>query len=159
MAKAFLVNAVPDSLRYVPFHWDIKRSQTLRGVEQRLDRDELILVAVDEQYRRSAANFNGEDSRVAFFRRHKHPGVADDRRRSDRPTQADMQGHHGALAEPDQRERGRRKIMPFQFSVEKAIENRGSGIDADPTFVRVTKCEGKPFTANRRLATRAWRVW
>src|SRR5262245_64213726 len=69
-----------------------------------------------------------------------------------------MEGHHGPLAEPDQRECGRREIVPFQFGVEKGVQDRRRCVDANPTFVRITKCERKPLATNWRLPTRAWCV-
>src|SRR5262245_43328453 len=69
-----------------------------------------------------------------------------------------MEGHHGPLAEPDQRECGRREIVPFQFGVEKGVQDRSCCVDANPTFVRITKCERKPLATNWRLPTRAWCV-
>ena len=90
LAKAFLIDPVTDSLRYVPFHRHLKRGQTLRRMEQGLNRNQLILVAVDQQDRRTTSNFSGESRGVAFLRGHEHSGVADDCRRRDRPTQADM---------------------------------------------------------------------
>ena len=64
LAQAFLVDAVADAGRDVPFGRYVERGQPLRGVEQRLHRDELVLVAVDQQHRRLAADLGGEFVRV-----------------------------------------------------------------------------------------------
>ena len=48
LAEAFLIDAVADARRDVPLGWDVERSEPLRGVEQRLHRDEFIPIAVDE---------------------------------------------------------------------------------------------------------------
>ena len=42
--------------------------------------------------------------------RHQHARIADDRKRRHAPAQSDMQRHHGALAEADQRERRGRQL-------------------------------------------------
>ena len=60
VAQAFLVDAVADAGRNVPFRRHLQRGQPLRGMEYRLHRDELILVAVNQQHRRPAADLAGE---------------------------------------------------------------------------------------------------
>src|SRR5258708_32123451 len=52
MAQALLVDAVADARRHVPFHRHFQRGQVLRALEQRLWRDQLVLVAMHQQHRR-----------------------------------------------------------------------------------------------------------
>ena len=54
MAQALLVDAVADARRHVPLDRHLERGQRLRALEQRLHRDQIVLVAVDQQHRRLA---------------------------------------------------------------------------------------------------------
>ena len=120
VAQAFLVDAVADAGRDVPFDRHLQRGQPLRGVEQRLHRDELVLVAMDQQHRRPRLRISAANVvRVDVLRQHQHAGIADDRRRRHGAAQADMQRHHGALAEADQRQRRRRQLAAREFGVEE----------------------------------------
>src|SRR5262245_31331274 len=49
VAQAFLVDRMADPLRQVPLHRNAERGKRARGVKQRLRRDTLVLVAMDEQ--------------------------------------------------------------------------------------------------------------
>ena len=52
MAQPFRVDAVTDAGGHVPFDRDAERGQALRRLEQRLRRNEIILVAMHQQHRR-----------------------------------------------------------------------------------------------------------
>ena len=97
LAEAFLINSVTDSRRYVPFHRDLKRSQTLRCMKQCLNRNELILIAVHQQHGWPTSNFGGESrgsplslaSRAFRSSRRLPPAPLTD--------EADVKRHHGPL--------------------------------------------------------------
>ena len=101
-------------------HRHFQRGEPLRGLEQGLDRDELVRVAMDQQHRRARADLAGELVRVDVLRHHQHAGIADDGRRRHGAAQADMQRHHGALRKADQRERRGRQIAARKFGIEEA---------------------------------------
>src|SRR5260221_4660044 len=48
MAQALLVDAVADARGHVPFHRHLQRRQVLRALQQRLRRDELVLIAMHQ---------------------------------------------------------------------------------------------------------------
>ena len=64
--------------------------------------------------------------------------------------QADVQRHHGALAEADQGELRRRQLVAREFRVEEGVEARTGQVDAAPALVRVAEGEGEPLPAHRR---------
>ena len=64
----------------------------------------------------------------------------------------DMQRHHGALAEADQRQRRRRQLAARQFGVEECIERGRRLVDADPALVGIAERQREPLPADRRLA-------
>ncbi len=66
------------------------------GLEQRPHRDRLVGLAMDQKNRRRIGPERGRRSR-------QHPGIADDGGRLCGPREADMQRHHRALAEADER--------------------------------------------------------
>src|SRR5262249_57871033 len=68
--------------------------------------------------------------------------------------QPDMQRHHGALAKADQRQRGRRQLVPGELGIEKAFEYRRGFVDTGPALVGIAKGQREPLPADRRLA--AW---
>ena len=53
MAQPFGVDAVPDTGRQVPFGRYAERGETLRGLKQGLRRNEIVLIAVHQEHRRS----------------------------------------------------------------------------------------------------------
>ena len=105
MTQAFLVDAVADAGRHVPFDRDLQCRKVLRALEQRLRRDQRILVAMHQQHRRAALDLALDRGGFGAFGQHEQPGIADDCGGWHRAAQPDMQRHHGALAEADQRER------------------------------------------------------
>src|SRR5262245_34470214 len=54
VAEPLLVDAVADPGRHVPLGGNLQRRQILRALEQRLGRDQLVLVAMHQQHRRAA---------------------------------------------------------------------------------------------------------
>ena len=80
-----------------------------------------------------------------------HAGIADDRGGRDRATQPDVQRHHRALAEADERERRRRQLAAGEFGVEELLEHGRRLVGADPAFVRIAEGQLEPFPADRRL--------
>ena len=86
----------------------------------------------------SAANLSGSASVAAA------PACRNSRRsRAARvgAAQPDMQRHHGALAEADQRQRRRRQVAASELGVEEALEHRRRLADAGPALVGIAKGE------------------
>ena len=103
----------------------------------------------------SAAKASGVD----VLRHDQHAGIADDRGRRDRAAQADMQRHHGALAEkPTSASADGGSLRRCKLGIEKRIERRRGRVDAGPALVRIAERQRKPFAARRRLPARARRV-
>src|SRR5262249_40160937 len=122
MPQALLVDAVTDPGRDVPLDRNFERSEVLRALKQRLDRDQVVLVAVDQQHRRLALNLTCYGIGLGAVRQHEDAGIADDGGGWHSAAQADMQRHHGALAEADQGQRLRRQLSLRQFVVEKLVQ-------------------------------------
>ena len=152
VAQALLVDAVADAVRDVPLDRHAERGQPAGGMKQRLRRDEVVLIAVDQQHRRARTDFGRELVRVGVGRHHQQAGISDDGERRGRPTQADMQRHHGALAEADERQRRGRQIAALEFGIEKLVKHRHGFVGADPALVGIAHRERKPLPADRRLA-------
>src|SRR5258708_27771154 len=60
MAQAFLVDAVADAGGDVPFRRHPEPRQPVGGMEQRLNRNELVAVAMQQQDRRARFDLGGE---------------------------------------------------------------------------------------------------
>ena len=76
-------------------------------------------------------------------------GIADDRRRRLQPARRDLQHHHRALAEADQREVGIGKPMRRELGIEKGVELRRRGAGARPVLVRIAHGQAEPLVARR----------
>src|SRR5215510_6703 len=113
LAKTFPVDTMARSGGDMPLCRYVECGQALRSVQQRLYRNELIGVPMNQKHRRPAANLRREGIEVAILRRHEHAGIADDCRGRYCTTQANVKRHHGTLAETNKRQRRRRKIAPL----------------------------------------------
>src|SRR5262249_46550284 len=107
---------------------------------------------MDQEHWRLAADLRGERLDVDVFRHHQHPRITDDTRRWDREAHADMERHHGALAEADKRQCRWRKIATVQLGVEEPLEDRRGFVHAAPALVRIAECQRKPFAAHWGLS-------
>ena len=65
VAQAFGVDAVADAGGQMPLDRHAERGQPLRRLEQRLRRNELVAIAVDEQHRRARFDLGGEGFELA----------------------------------------------------------------------------------------------
>ena len=117
--------------------------QIIGGHEHGINGDHLILIAMGQKHRclqlRHAAQ---------MFRPNQHPRKADDGCKLLRPAQADMQGHHRALAKTHQCHLGSGQIIARQLRVQKSIELRGSFGNARPAFVGCAVGQWKPLPAH-----------
>lgn len=131
MPKPGWIDAVPYAERKVPLAGDAGVAEGIGGSEQGVEWDHLIGVTVDEQDRRSSHCLS------KFVLADQQPGIAEDRRRRGRPSQADMQRHHGTLAEADQRKATVVEAKAVQFVIQKGVESRTGRDGTRPTLVRV----------------------
>ena len=65
VAQPLLIDAVADAGGHVPLDRDVERGEPARGLEQRLHRNEIVAVAMDEQDRRARLDLGGELSGLA----------------------------------------------------------------------------------------------
>ena len=56
LAQAFVIDSVAETRRNMPFGRDLERGQRLRGVHQRLHRDEVVRITMHQQDRRAGAH-------------------------------------------------------------------------------------------------------
>src|SRR5262249_26038939 len=112
LAQALAIDTMADAGREVPLYRNVQRGEALRRLEQSLRRNEVVAVAMHQQNRRPRFDLGSEGfGTVEFRRQDEQPGITDDRGRRHATTQPDMQRHHRALAEADQRQRGWGKLM------------------------------------------------
>src|SRR5262249_12231579 len=157
--QALLVDAVADTLREMPLDRHAERREPARGLEQSLRRNEIVLIAMDEQHRRPRLDLGRELLRIGVGRHDQHSRITDHCERRWRAPEAMMQRHHGALAEADQRQRRRLQIAALELGVEKTLQHRRCLVDAEPAFVRIAERERKPLSADGSLAAGLRRVW
>src|SRR5580704_13349176 len=113
--------------------------QSLRRLKQRFRWNEFVLIAVYQEHRRARFDLGGKRVKLALRRHHQQARISDDCRRCDGAAQADMQSHHRALAEADERERLRWQPMTRQLGIDEALQYRGRFVDADPALIWVAK--------------------
>jgi len=158
MTQALAIDAMAESGGEMPLNRNIERGQALRRLKQRLRWNEVVAVAMDEENRRAGFDLGGKFFGIEVGRQYQQSGIADDRHRGSRAAQTDMQRHHRALAEADQRQRGWRQLVPGELGIEKAFEHRRGFVDTDPALIRIAKGQREPLPANRRLTARLGRV-
>src|SRR6516165_19973 len=158
MTQALAIDAMADSGGEMPLNRNIERGQALRRLKQRLRWNEVVAVAMDEENRRAGFDLGGKFFGIDVGRQYQQSGIADDRHRGSRAAQSDMQRHHRALAEADQRQRGWRQLVPGELGIEKAFEHRRCFVDTDPALIRIAKGQREPLPADRRLTARLGRV-
>ena len=124
-------------------------------LEQRLRRDQVVAVAVDQQHRRPRFDFGREGFRIDVLGRDQQAGIADDRGRRDAPAQADMQRHHRPLAEADQRQRRRAAACGGSSSASRKRSSPGAAL-LTPTqrSFGIAKSQSEPLPPDRRLRRR-----
>src|SRR6202167_3331801 len=135
----------------MPLHRYPELRQSLRRLKQRFRRNEISLVPVPKERGRPRLELGGKRVRLALRRHDQQPRISDDCRRCDGAAQADMQSHHRALAEADERERLRWQPMTRQLGIDEALQYRGRFVDADPALIWIAKGQSKPLASDRRL--------
>src|ERR1700733_8464985 len=125
--------------------------QSLRRLKQRFRRNEFVLTPVYQGHRRARFDLGGKGVKLALRRHHQQARISDDCRRCAGAAQADMQSHHRALAEADERERLRWQPMTRQLGIDEALQYRGRFVDADPALIWIAKGQSKPLASDRRL--------
>ncbi len=131
--------------------------QRIGGKQQRLDGDELVRLAMDEQ-----------DGGRGILRRalrsgrrlpqHMNPRIAEDGARRRAAAQARVEGHHRTLAEAHESERSLVESAPGELLVQKGVERRAGGVDAAPALVRVAREQREPLSPHRRHRASLGRV-
>ena len=116
-------------------------------------RDQRILGAVDEQDRRSRAQFGGKQ-----FRGDQPARKAQDPGHRLRPAQADEQRHDGALREADESQIARREPARLERFVGEGVEDRRRRPHAGELHLRAVILNAVPLIAMGREIARERRV-
>src|SRR6516225_10530710 len=74
VAQSVLIDAVADAVGDMPFDRDAERGEPAGGMEQCLRRDQIIAVAVHEQYRRTRLDLGRELFRIGVGRERQQSG-------------------------------------------------------------------------------------
>src|SRR3984957_848833 len=164
VAQAAGVDAVADANRQMPLVGNIGLGEFFRRDEQGFQRNDGILIAMHEQYRRAGPAGVARGGFAEMFGADQYAGIADDRGRRALAAQAHMQRHHRALAEADQREARFVEAEAREFRIEKDVERRPRLDDAGPTLigalalVRAAIAEREPLPTHRRHGARLGRI-
>src|SRR5580704_2510669 len=96
VAQTFLIDAMADAVRDVPFARHFELGETSRRSKQGLYRNKLVAVAMDEQDRRARHDPGYKLFGICFRRRNdQQSGIADHPERRRASPQPHMQRHHG----------------------------------------------------------------
>ena len=96
--------------------------QRLGRHEHRLERNERVLVAVDEQHGGGAPRASRAVASAQMLGADQQAGIAEDRRGRAAPAQADMHRHHRALAEADQGQSRIVEAEALELRVEESVD-------------------------------------
>ncbi len=146
------VDAMRDAEREVPLHRDLGMAEVVRRGEEGVDGQNVVLVAMHQQDRRRAARGRAGRGFAEVLRADQHAGIAQDRGRRPLAAKSDMQRHHGALAEADERQLALVEAGAGELAVEERIERRASLGDTAPAFAGVAHRQRKPLSARGGLA-------
>ena len=148
----FRIDAVAEAGPHVPFDGDARARQRLPRHVQRLDRDQVVRLAVDEQHRRARLRL------AEVLRPRQQARVGDDAGGRRRAPQPHVQGHHAALAEAHQNEPVRRQAIARELGVEKAVERRLGGRHPAPVLARIAQGEREPLQPAVHAGDRLGRI-
>src|SRR5436190_2815872 len=81
LAQSFLVDPVADALRQMPLDGHAEGAKTARGMKQRLRRNEVVAIPVDQQDWRTRLDLGRNILRSRLRRLRQQPGIADNRER------------------------------------------------------------------------------
>ena len=152
MFQPAAINAVRGAEREVILAADFRFAQSVGGGEDGIDGDHVITVAMHQKNRRLAGGL------CQMLWSYQNAGIAENRRRRCCAAKADMQGHHRALAEADQRQTVMVEAQSIKLRIEKRVERRPCSRHPAPTLGRIAHRERKPLSAHWRHAARLWRV-
>jgi hypothetical protein len=114
-----------------------------------VDRNDVIAVPVAEENGRPRPGCSREALRARPVLKNEQAGQADDRGQRLRPAQTDMERHHGALAEADQRQPPRLEIVGTELRIDQRVQ-AGAGLRyAAPALMRVPHGQREPLSAGR----------
>ena len=151
--QSFLVDPVFEPRPHVPLDVEPGLAEHFGRGMQCDGRYQRIVVAMDQQDRRSVPDFGRDIFGIGHQAR-----VADDPSDRLRPARPNMQRHHRSLAETDQHQRCLAQRMTLKFAVDEVIQRRRGGDSALAHPDRVDRRQRKPLSANRRLAAGIRRV-
>lgn len=139
--------------RDVPLNGDFGRREPLGRGENGSDRDEVVFVAMDQKHRRPLDRLSLQSSGVG-----QQAGIPQDPGEGPFTLRSDVERHHGALAEADERTSAVLKAVALQLRIEKAVELRPRRRYAPCEFMRIAHRQREPLPAQGRAGARLRRV-
>ena len=158
MHQAAFVDAMADAEGNVPLAGQVRLGERVRGLEERVERDNVVRIAMHEQDRRRRPVLVARRRLGEMVGADQRAGIAEHAGRRARPTQPRVQGHHGALAEADERERGFVEAEFREFGVEERVERGPRLVEAGPAFGRIAHGQREPLPAGGRHGAEFRRV-
>jgi hypothetical protein len=146
-AEPVAVDTVGKAGTDVPLQRDVKPAEDIPSLPERLDRNDVVAVTVDQKDGGTGNNVaaqvlgTGEKTRKADNRRH--------RARSAKPH---VKRHHRALAKANKRKRIVRKAKGRKFAVQKRVKRWRSVAYTTPTFAWVAEGKLEPLPSAKRIS-------
>jgi hypothetical protein len=141
------VDAVGQAGTDMPLQGDVQSAEDIPSLPERLDRNDVVAIAVDQENGRAGDNVASQIVRPGKKARKAH-----DRRHRARPAKAHVKRHHRALAKAHKRKRIVRKAKPRKLLVQKRVKARGRVANAAPAFVWITEGKLEPLPPVKRVA-------
>lgn len=141
------VDAVRQAGADMPLQGDVQPAENSPSLPERLDRNDVVAIAVNQENGRAGDNVASQ-----IVRPGKKARKANDRRHRARTAKPHVKRHHRALAKANKRKRLVRKAKLGKPLVKKRIKARGRMADTAPALLRVSKRKLKPLPPAKRVS-------
>lgn len=141
------IDPVGQAGAHMPLDGHVDAAQGVARLVKRLDRNDVVAVAVGKQDGRAR-----HDVGRKMLRTGDKPRKAHNARHRTRAARAYVKRHHGALTKAHKRKRIVRKAVSRKLIVQKRVKSRRRVVYAAPTLSRIAKRQIEPLTPGERVA-------
>lgn len=132
--QAIAIDAVRQTSADMPLNGNAGGPQNTAGLAERLDGNDVVAIAVNEQDGGLGRNVSGQ-----MLGAGEEAGKTDNAGDGPRAAKTHVKRHHGALAKPNKRKRTVRKAKRSKLVIQKRIKPRRRVADTAPAFFRVSE--------------------
>jgi hypothetical protein len=141
------VDAVGEAGTDMPLQGNVQTAESIPSLPERLDRNDVVAVAVDQKDGRTGDNVPSQVLGAG-----KKAGKAHNPRYRARTAKPNVKRHHRALAKANKRKRLVRKAKPSKFAVQKRVKRWRSVAYTAPTLAWIAEGQLEPLPSAKRVS-------